>query len=35
MKIYSGSEKETILTNPPFTNWAERISWKKLKESLN
>jgi len=26
MKIYSGSEKETILTNPPFTNWAERIS---------
>lgn len=33
---YSGSEKEKemILTNPPFTNWAERISWKNLQKLL-
>ncbi len=33
---YSGNEKEKemILTNPPFTNWAERISWKSLKSDI-
>ncbi len=33
---YSGNEKEkeSILRNPPFTNWAERISWKDLKKIL-
>src|SRR3989338_11253285 len=31
---YSGNEKEKemILSNPPFTNWAEKISWKNLQE---
>ncbi|MEK6835381.1 MAG: hypothetical protein AABX61_03905 [Nanoarchaeota archaeon] len=30
---YSGNqkEKEMILNNPPLTNWAETISWNKLK----
>lgn len=33
---YSGDEKEKemILTNPPFTNWAERTSWEELQEVL-
>lgn len=33
---YSGSqeEKETILNNPPLTNWAEVISWDELKIKL-
>lgn len=33
---YSGSEKEKemILTNRPFTNWAESISWKGLQKLL-
>lgn len=33
---YSGDEDEKshLLLNPPLTNWAESISWKKLKEYI-
>lgn len=34
---YSGNqkEKETILNNPPLTNWAAVISWDELKKKLS
>ena len=27
-----GNSFDVILTNPPFTNWAKRISWKELQD---
>ena len=37
VSTYSGSEQEKkmILNNPPFTNWAEVISWGDLKRKLS
>jgi len=34
---YSGSleEKEMVLGNPPFTNWAEKISWEEISNNMS